>query len=45
VIGMRERVHDLGGRLSILRPDKGMALTVSFHRAKRPAFAPEIDGL
>ena len=42
VIGMRERVRELGGRFLIERADKGTALTVSFPRHKRMVFAARI---
>ncbi len=42
--GMRERVRELGGRLSIQRADKGTAITVSLPRQKRMRFAPQIGG-
>ena len=44
VIGMQERVRELGGRLSIHRAIKGTALSVSFPRQKRMVFAPKIGG-
>jgi signal transduction histidine kinase len=40
VMGMRERVCELGGRLSIGRAVKGTAITVSFPRQQRMVFAP-----
>ena len=45
VLGMRERVRELGGRLSIHRAIKGTVLTVSFPRQKRMIFAPQIGRL
>ncbi len=42
VIGMTERVRELGGRISIHRVPKGTAVTVSLPRRKRMALAPPI---
>ena len=42
LIGMEERVRELGGRLSIRRSAEGTSLTVSFHRQKRMIFSPVI---
>lgn len=42
VMGMTERVRELGGRLSIHRVSKGTALTVSLPRRKRMSLAPLI---
>jgi two-component system NarL family sensor kinase len=42
VMGMTERVRELGGRLSIHRVPKGTALTVSLPRRKRMSLAPLI---
>lgn len=42
VMGMRERVHELGGRMSIRRAVQGTVLTVSIPRYKRTVLAPLI---
>jgi len=42
IMGMRERVHDLGGRISIQRAVHGTVLTVSLPRHKRTVLAPLI---
>ena len=40
VMGMRERVHELGGRISIRKVLQGTVLTVSLPRQKRTVLAP-----
>jgi two-component system NarL family sensor kinase len=45
VIGMKERVRELGGRISIHRVPKGTAVTVSLPRRKRLALAPLIGAV
>lgn len=40
LMGMKERVHELGGRISIRRAVQGTVLTVSLPRYKRMALAP-----
>jgi two-component system, NarL family, sensor kinase len=42
VMGMRERVQELGGRISIRRAVQGTVLTVSLPRHKRTVLAPLI---
>jgi signal transduction histidine kinase len=42
VMGMRERVHELGGRISIRRVLQGTVLTVSLPRQKRILLVPSI---
>jgi len=42
IMGMKERVHDLGGRISIQRAVHGTVLTVSLPRHKRTVLAPLI---
>jgi two-component system NarL family sensor kinase len=42
VMGMRERVSELGGRISIRRADQGTVLAVSLPRHKRTVLAPLI---
>lgn len=42
VMGMRERVHELGGRISIRRAFQGTVLTVSLPRQKRTLLVPPI---
>ena len=42
VMGMRERVDELGGRISIRRAVRGTVLTVSLPRHKRTVLAPPI---
>jgi signal transduction histidine kinase len=42
VMGMRERVRELGGRISIRRAVQGTVLTVSLPRHKRTVLAPLI---
>ena len=42
VIGMQERVRELGGRMSIRRAAQGTVVTVSLPRHKRTALAPQI---
>jgi len=42
IMGMRERVHELGGRISIRRAVQGTILTVSLPRDKRTVLAPLI---
>lgn len=44
VMGMKERVHELGGRISIRRAVQGTVLTVSLPRRKRTVLAPLIGG-
>jgi signal transduction histidine kinase len=41
-MGMRERVHELGGRISIRRVIRGTVLTVSLPRQKRTLLVPPI---
>jgi two-component system, NarL family, sensor kinase len=42
VMGMKERVHELGGRILIRRAVQGTVLTVSLPRHKRTMLAPPI---
>jgi signal transduction histidine kinase len=42
VMGMEERVRELGGRLTIRDSDLGTDLTVTFPRQKRMVFVPAI---
>lgn len=42
VLGMKERVSDLGGRISIRRADRGTVLAVTLPRHKRIVLAPLI---
>jgi hypothetical protein len=44
LMGMRERVHELGGRISMKSGVKGTVVTVSLPRLKRTTLAPPIDG-
>jgi len=43
LMGMRERVHELGGRISMKSGVQGTVVTVSLPRLKRTIMAPPID--
>ena len=44
LMGMRERVRELGGRISMKSGVRGTVVTVSLPRLKRTLLAPPIDG-